>query len=60
MSAGEHPRRIRPASSAGTSFEWGGRAKPVLGRLFGLAFAIGGQHDLNKLASLLESAVEPY
>ena len=41
------------------AFEWGGRAKPVLGRLFGLAFAIGGRRDLNKLASLLESAAEP-
>mgnify|MGYP001812648732 FL=1 len=41
------------------AFEWGGRAKPVLGRLFGLAFAVGGRRDLNKLASLLESTAEP-
>jgi len=41
------------------AFEWGGPAKPVLGRLFGLAFAIGGRRDLKKLASLLESAAEP-
>ena len=40
------------------AFEWGGRAKPVLGRLFAVAFAIGGRRDLNKLASLLESAAE--
>jgi hypothetical protein len=42
-----------------SAFEWGGRAKPVLGRLFGLAFAVGGRRDLNKLASLLESTAEP-
>ena len=41
------------------AFEWGGRAKPVLGWLFGLAFAIGGRRDLNKLASLLDAAAEP-
>lgn len=41
------------------AFEWGGRAKPVFGRLFGLAFAIGGRHDLNRLASLLGSRAEP-
>ena len=37
------------------AFEWGGPAKPVLGRLFGMAFAIGGRRDLKKLARLLES-----
>ena len=37
------------------AFEWGGRARPVLGRLFGLAFAIGGRRDLNRLVSLLQS-----
>lgn len=41
------------------AFEWGGRGKPVLGRLFGLAFAIGGRRDLNRLARLLESSAEP-
>lgn len=41
------------------AFEWGGRAKPVLGRLFGLAFAIGGRRDLDKLARLLESKSGP-
>ncbi len=36
------------------AFDWGGRAMPVLVRLFGLAFAVGGRSDLKKLASLME------
>lgn len=41
------------------AFEWAGWAGPVLGPLFGAAFAIGGRRDLEKLAALMEAADEP-